>query len=622
MARACFEIRNHLGDDMSFRTFLAMATLVILLPVHIVVGLLLLDDVRSYRHKLENDMRTITRIEAAAVDMNVRGWLSDLQGLALQVARDPTDLPWLRETLTAYLDHHPETSTLAIVDADGVVVAQVGEADMRGFAQHVIPQPIGAARRGTVFSSMLADPIDGKPLVGITTTVTNEFQVATTVVAMQRPDELSAFLADEERMPGSQTAIVDPDGEVVAASDRTLIGRPLTLQRQAVASDASIRRVLVDNVDMYVTEATTTVARWRVVLRAPAAALDEPTHAKLFGVLIVGGLLVLPVTACVLLGRYLGRRLEALTDVAREVSGDAMPQAMKPTGLREVDVVQQALLGATYAVREQAEVRERMADMKEALDRAQSMESVGQVMAAVAHDFGNLIFTINGNLELLRHHFDGQEREQCLIEPSLRLANEASRLISQLSAGARQKRRQAQLVNVNAELDEIGDLLRQVAGRSVTVDIQPSDDLLGCRLDPTLLRSALLNLVANARSAMPRGGQIQIRSYNLFLDAPAATTKGLAAGRYVTVSVTDNGIGIPSGVRARIFEPFFTTHENEGGSGFGLSILYGFVKAAGGYVGVDSVVGEGTTFTMCFPAVSDVTVDTSSLVACGASGSK
>ena len=339
-----------------------------------------------------------------------------------------------------------------------------------------------------------------------------------------------------------------------------------------------------------------------MVSRVPTDVSDAPSRYEVFSALMLGGLLTLPVMVSVLLGRYLGRRLEALADAARTVPTGVMPQSLRPTGLREVDVVQQALRSAVVAAREQAQTRERMQDMKEALELAQQMEGVGQMMAGVAHDFGNLIFTIRGNLELLRRSVGEQSSEQRLIEPSLLMADEAAKLVSQLSAGARQKRRQAQLVNLNADLTEIHVLLCQVAGRSVTVTMQLERDLMDCRLDPTLLRSALLNLVVNARKAMPRGGDIRIASCNAFLDESTVVANGLAAGPYVSVSVQDTGRGIHPEVRTRIFEPFFTTDVNNGGNGFGLSILYGFVKAAGGHVSVDSVVGRGTTFTLYFPA--------------------
>jgi signal transduction histidine kinase len=478
-----------------------------------------------------------------------------------------------------------------------------------------IPLPTAAPGGRTVLSTIQADPIDGTPLIGIAVATDGGSPSPMSITALQRLNDISLILAGEDTALGWQTAVVDQDGKAVVASEPALVGKLFVPQPwpEAALRRESVHRARVDDVDRYLAVAPATVVQWRVVSRVPADVLDAPSRYEVFSVLLLGGLLALPVAVSVLLGRYLGNRLETLANAAREVPSGAISHAVEATGLREIDVVSQALLDASAAAREQAETRERIQVIKDGLELAQRMESVGQVMAGMAHDFGNLIFTIRGNLELLRRDFDADSRERPLIEPSLRLADEAMKLISQLSASARRTRQQTRLVNLNADLDGIIDLLRQVAGRSVTVTIQMDRDLLDCRLDPTLLRSALLNLVVNARKAMPRGGEIGIVSRNVLLDESAALSKGLAAGPYVSVSVEDNGTGIPPELRSRIFEPFFTTRESDGGTGFGLSILDGFVKAVGGHVSVHSVVGKGTRFTLYFPAEHRETADAAGL---------
>ena len=591
---------------MSFRIFLAAAALVILLPTQIAIGILVWYDFCARRDAVENELLTITRMVAAAVNADMQRWLSDLQRLKSTVASEPAVLPQLERLLRAHLDRHPETRALAVTDAEGVIVAQSGGLNPPGIAQllHEIPQTTGALEARAALSSVRADPTDGTPLIWIAIAAGDGSPSVASVMALQRLDDISLILAEENKTLGWQTAIVDQDGRAVTASDPALRDKLFIppLPPEPAATPALVRRARMDDLDRYFAVVQAAVAPWRVVSRVPTDVLDTPSRYEIFSVLMLGGLLTLPVAVSVLLGRYLGRRPEALANAAHTVATGVMPHAMQPTGLREVDVVQRALRFAGVAVREQAETRERMQDMKETLELAQRMEGVGQVMAGVAHDFGNLIFTIRGNLELLRRSVGEQSSEQGFIGPSLLMADEAAKLVSQLSAGARQKRRQAKLVNLNADLTEIHDLLCQVAGRSVTLTMQLERNLMDCRLDPTLLRSTLLNLVVNARKAMPRGGEIRIASWNAFLDDSTVAANGLAAGPYVAVSVQDTGGGIHPEVRTRIFEPFFTTDLNDGGSGFGLSILYGFVKANGGLVSVDSVVGRGTTFTLHFPA--------------------
>jgi signal transduction histidine kinase len=364
-----------------------------------------------------------------------------------------------------------------------------------------------------------------------------------------------------------------------------------------------VRQAAIGGMPLYVVSRHSTVAPWRLVYLASAGALSDQPQYPLRELAVLTLLLALPLTASALLGRYLGRRIGALAEAAKSVSNEVMPPAMVPTGLRDIDVVQEALRHAGEAGQERAATRERMYDMEQALHRAQRVESLGQLTAGIAHDFGNLVFTIRGHLELIKRALGNDERVPALVDPPIQLADEAANLICQLSVGIRGKQYKVQQVNVNDLLREVADLLRHVAGRAVQLNLELADDLFDCRLDPTLLKSALLNLVINARNAMRSGGEIRIKSNNLVLEHDAAAAAGLRPGvPYIAVSVADTGIGIAPEVRTRLFEPFFTTREGEAGTGIGLSILYGFVKAADGQVVVDSTVGVGTTFIMYFPA--------------------
>jgi signal transduction histidine kinase len=158
-------------------------------------------------------------------------------------------------------------------------------------------------------------------------------------------------------------------------------------------------------------------------------------------------------------------------------------------------------------------------------------------------------------------------------------------------------------MDVSVNIAELSDLFRDVVGGAVRLVITIDRDLMRCHLDPILFKSVLCNLVINARNAMPRGGEICIAGSNVQLDATAAAAKGLAAGAYVMISVSDTGIGITPQLQARIFDPFVTTQQARG-SGLGLSILHGFVKTSGGHVELASEPGNGATFTLYFPAIA------------------
>jgi signal transduction histidine kinase len=284
---------------------------------------------------------------------------------------------------------------------------------------------------------------------------------------------------------------------------------------------------------------------------------------------------------------------------------------MKSSGPREIDPVHKASPRAGVVARQQAAAHEGAHQMETAPHEAQRVESLGQIATRVAHDLGNLLFAIRGNLELLKRARFDSDRSQKLIRQISAIADEISELILQLYSGGTHTQNREQQLNVGEFLREAADLFRQVVGRAITVTLKLDADSFDCHLDPSRLKSALLNLVINARNAMPRGGEIRIRSRNLVLDDQTAAAVGVtSAGHYVALSVADTGVGIPPDVCPHLFEPFFTTKEGEMGMGLGLSLLYGFVTSTGGHVTVDSTMGVGTTFTMYFPAepVRSVTI--------------
>jgi signal transduction histidine kinase len=282
---------------------------------------------------------------------------------------------------------------------------------------------------------------------------------------------------------------------------------------------------------------------------------------------------------------------------------------MRRAMIREVNAVQRTLRIASALMRERAEARARVRQMREVLDRAQRMESVGQAMAGVAHDFGNLVFVIGGNLEQLRPRLGAQSPERALLETALRLTGKAQALVSLLSSGGRHNGREPRELDVGESIAELGDLLRDVVGESTRLTIRIAPDLRHCYLDPILFKSALCNLAINARHAMPRGGEVRIDGSNIWLDESQAAAKELAPGAYVVIAVSDSGVGIAPDLISRIFDPFVTTQQPARGAGLGLSIVYGFVRTSGGHVEVASEPGRRTTFTMYFPAVGAAPTD-------------
>jgi two-component system NtrC family sensor kinase len=238
---------------------------------------------------------------------------------------------------------------------------------------------------------------------------------------------------------------------------------------------------------------------------------------------------------------------------------------------------------------------------------AQKMEAIGRLTGGVAHDFNNLLTAVVGNLELLeRHVTSGTGRR--LLAAAQRGVTRGEQLTHSLLAFSRRQTLRPEVVNPNRLIKEFGDLLRRATGETVEVQFVLSTTLDPCLVDPGEFQSALLNLVVNARDAMPHGGKVTIQTENRVLKTSAVTAGAgdIPPGNYVVVGVGDNGEGMPPDVVERAFEPFFTTKEVGKGSGLGLSQVYGFVKQTGGFVEIESELAVGTTVRLYLPRSSAV----------------
>jgi signal transduction histidine kinase len=232
------------------------------------------------------------------------------------------------------------------------------------------------------------------------------------------------------------------------------------------------------------------------------------------------------------------------------------------------------------------------------LRQSQKMEAIGQLTGGVAHDFNNLLMVIQGNLEALQRRIAGDADTERYIARALRSVQQGSTLTGQLLAFSRQQPLEPVAFDLNERVNALVDLLPGTLRPGVHVELDLTPDLWPVQADPNHLENALLNLVINARDAMPDGGTLRISTGNSALDAAAAEAANADPGDYVAVSVADTGTGMTTEVREMAFEPFFTTKPVGSGSGLGLSQIYGFVRQSQGHVTLDSVVGEGTVVTI------------------------
>ena len=274
---------------------------------------------------------------------------------------------------------------------------------------------------------------------------------------------------------------------------------------------------------------------------------------------------------------------------------------------RLIDLSQSELrLQNTLETLEQ-QVEERTAQLRnneEALRQSQKMEAVGQLTGGIAHDFNNMLTGIIGSLELLRRRLARGRTDDLdsLIDLGVTSANRAAGLTHRLLAFSRRQSLDSKPVQMNTLVVSMGELLQRSINESIQLDMQLSEQLWVAEADPNQLESALLNLVINARDAMPGGGQLVVKTSNRHLDrAFTQAHSNLDPGDYVMLSVTDTGCGMPQSTINRAFDPFFTTKPIGQGTGLGLSMIYGFSKQSRGHVAIQSEVGNGTTVSLFLP---------------------
>ena len=261
-----------------------------------------------------------------------------------------------------------------------------------------------------------------------------------------------------------------------------------------------------------------------------------------------------------------------------------------------------------------------LAAAEESLRQSQKMEAVGQLTGGLAHDFNNLLAGISGSLELMRIRMaQGRNGDvDRYMNAAQGAAKRAAALTHRLLAFSRRQTLDPKLTNVNRLIGGMDELIRRTIGPTIEMEVIGASGLWPALVDPSQLENALLNLCINARDAMPDGGRLTIETANKWLDRHAAQSQEIPEGQYLSLCVTDTGVGMAPEVIAKAFDPFFTTKPLGEGTGLGLSMIYGFAKQSGGQVRIYSELGDGTTVCIYLPRhhageVEDDALETSRL---------
>ena len=269
-----------------------------------------------------------------------------------------------------------------------------------------------------------------------------------------------------------------------------------------------------------------------------------------------------------------------------------------------------------YYFASQLDVSRRRA-AEEELRQAQKMEALGRLTGGIAHDFNNLLQVMVGYLEMIGSGLQkpeiNREKLQRGIANAQNAAERAANLTQQLLSFARKQRLEGQIINLNGLTGRVRDIAERTLGDDVTISSDLADNLWNCRVDPTQVETALINIIINARDAMAGrpDKRLTITTSNLEIGQDGSgRARNLAAGRYASIAITDTGSGMAPEIIERVMDPFFTTKEEGKGTGLGLSMVYGFAKQSGGAAQIDSVEGQGTTVRIFFPAVSEAVDET------------
>jgi signal transduction histidine kinase len=311
--------------------------------------------------------------------------------------------------------------------------------------------------------------------------------------------------------------------------------------------------------------------------------------------LLLAGVWIL---ATVGIGRQVGRLAAMATKLGL---GDLSARIAPPFPRGELGGLMTLLNGTADSLERQ---RAAIDDLNQKLRQSQKMEAMGQLTGGVAHDFNNLLTVILGNAEHIAEQLATHTELRSFAEGILTAAERGAELTRSLLAFSRKQPLMPKDIDIGRQVLGMEQLLRRTLGEHIECEFLLDRDLWLASVDPGQLTSALLNLVLNARDAMPEGGRLTVEIRNASLDKAYVEQHGdIGPGAYVMVAVTDTGTGMTPDVAARAFEPFFTTKDVGKGTGLGLSMVYGFAQQSGGSMQIDSTLGRGTAITLFFPRI-------------------
>ncbi len=262
-------------------------------------------------------------------------------------------------------------------------------------------------------------------------------------------------------------------------------------------------------------------------------------------------------------------------------------------------------LKRSLAEKERTDALEALRDTERQLLQSQKLEAVGRLAGGISHDFNNLLTVILGYSDITKRNLAESDPLRRNVDEIIKASERAASLTRQLLAFSRKQVMQPKVFDLNSVVSDLEKMLRRMIGEDIELRVNADSDLGNIKADPVQVEQVIMNLIINARDAMPKGGKLSIETANVYLDESYSREHvSVVPGDYVMLAISDTGCGMDEDTRQRIFEPFFTTKEQGKGTGLGLSTVYGIVKQSGGNIWVYSEAERGTTFKLYFPRVT------------------
>ncbi|MGO8994737.1 MAG: PAS domain S-box protein [Polyangiaceae bacterium] len=420
-------------------------------------------------------------------------------------------------------------------------------------------------------------------------------------------ERIEAYETSRRRKDGSDVAVsvslaplLDSAGNVVGLSGTA---RDLTSQRNAEKTQALLAAIVQSSNDAIVSKTLDgTITSWNDAAERLFGYTAEETLGRSITVLIPPDRLD---EERVLIGRVAaGDRVDHYETIRLRRDGTEVALSIS---LAPVLDASGRVIGASKTARdltEQRKAEKALRRTEDQLRQAQKMEAVGRLAGGVAHDFNNVLSVILSYGEMIHSDLRQDDPMRGDVEEITRAAQRAAGLTRQLLLFSRQQVVEPKVLDLNEILGGMDKMLKRIVGEDVDLTWVPTPDLGRIRADAGNVEQVIMNLVVNARDAMPTGGQLTIEARNVDLDDDYAREHiGSAPGHHVMLAVSDNGVGMDKATQSRIFEPFFTTKEPGKGTGLGLSTVFGIAQQSGGSIWVYSEPGKGTTFKVYFPRV-------------------